>query len=307
MPHPSPPASGMPIAAVEQATGIARATLRIWERRYGFPQPARDLRDERSYASDEVEKLRLIATLVARGLRPGRLVPMPTEELAALAGATRSLQPPALARSEDPVLELLLRHDVAGLTDLLGDSLRTLGLQRFVIERMPALNELVGNAWARGVLQVYEEHLSHEVVEQLVHHALAQLPGAGMGARPNVVLGTFSAESHGLGLLMVQALMALQGCRCISLGVRLPVPQLVAAAAAFDADIVGISFSASLNPSLAMRGLEQLRGELPTRVTIWAGGSCPAIARRKVAGVQAVREISDVPAVVAGWRATASA
>ena len=50
---------GTPIAAVEQATGIARATLRIWERRYGFPQPGRDLRGERSYPGEQIRKLRL--------------------------------------------------------------------------------------------------------------------------------------------------------------------------------------------------------------------------------------------------------
>jgi len=289
----------MPIAAVEQATGIARATLRIWERRYGFPQPGRDLRDERSYGPAEVEKLRLIATLVARGLRPGRLVPLPIEQLAGLAGATA---PVSLVG--DPALELLRRHDVDGLAAHLQEGVRSLGLAGFITQRMPALNDLVGHAWARGVLQVYEEHMYTGVVERLLHREMAQLPGAGLGMRPHVLLATFPAEGHGLGLLMAQALLALQGCRCVSLGVQLPVAQVVSAAAAFGADIVGLSFSAGHNPSLALRGLEQLRGELPARVAIWAGGACPAIGRRKVAGVQAMRDIAEVPAAVAAWRAT---
>ena len=300
----------MPIAAVEQATGIARATLRIWERRYGFPHPGRDLRDERSYAAEEVEKLRLIATLVARGLRPGRLVPLATEQLAALAGATTEARPSAQApggNGEDPVLDLLRRHDANGLAGHLEESIRSLGLTGFITQRMPVLNDLVGAGWARGTLQVYEEHLYTELVAQLVHPAMAQLPVPGAGERPHVLLATFSAESHGLGLLMAQALLVAQGCHCTSLGVRLPVAQVVAATAAFDADIVGLSFSASLNPSQVLRGLEQLRGELPTRVAIWAGGNCPAVARRKVAGVQAVRDIAEVPAALAAWRARAAA
>ena len=300
----------MPIAAVEQATGIARATLRIWERRYGFPRPGRDLRDERSYAAADVEKLRLIATLVARGLRPGRLVPLDTGQLAALASTTPDAQPatqPAAGNGEDPVLDLLRRHDGEGLAEHLEESIRSLGLAGFITQRMPLLNERVGAAWARGALQVYEEHLYTELVAQAVHHALALLPAAGPGSRPNVLLATFSAEGHGLGLLMAQALLALQGCRCTSLGVRLPVGQVVSAASAFDADIVGLSFSASQNPSQALRGLEQLRGELPTRVAIWAGGTCPAVARRRVAGVQALRDIAEVPAALAAWRARVAA
>jgi hypothetical protein len=35
-------ATGLPIAAVERDTGLAKDTLRVWERRYGFPQPGRD-------------------------------------------------------------------------------------------------------------------------------------------------------------------------------------------------------------------------------------------------------------------------
>ena len=37
----------MNIAAVERDTGIGKDTLRVWERRYGFPQPQRDANGER--------------------------------------------------------------------------------------------------------------------------------------------------------------------------------------------------------------------------------------------------------------------
>src|SRR3954463_2558055 len=86
MPATTASQEGVPIAAVEQATGIARATLRIWERRYGFPQPGRDLRGERSYPAEQVERLRLMADLMARGHRPGRLVQLSPAQLATLAG-----------------------------------------------------------------------------------------------------------------------------------------------------------------------------------------------------------------------------
>ncbi|HRI93726.1 MAG TPA: MerR family transcriptional regulator, partial [Accumulibacter sp.] len=32
----------MNIGAVERDTGLGKDTLRVWERRYGFPQPTRD-------------------------------------------------------------------------------------------------------------------------------------------------------------------------------------------------------------------------------------------------------------------------
>jgi len=33
------------ISAVERDTGLSKDTLRVWERRYGFPKPLRDCHD----------------------------------------------------------------------------------------------------------------------------------------------------------------------------------------------------------------------------------------------------------------------
>mgnify|MGYP003347622001 CR=1 FL=1 len=67
------------IAAVERDTGIGKDTLRIWERRYGFPTPGRDGFGERSYPLEQVEKLRVIKRLLDQGHRPGRIVALPME------------------------------------------------------------------------------------------------------------------------------------------------------------------------------------------------------------------------------------
>jgi methanogenic corrinoid protein MtbC1 len=294
---------GVPIAAVEQATGIARATLRIWERRYGFPQPGRDKRGERSYPDEQVNKLRLIADLMNRGHRPGRLVQLNAAQLAALAGPSAERASGRSGRGvEDPALEPLRNHDYAAVVHLFEQGIRSLGLAGFIVERMAAMNVNVGLAWARGELEVYEEHLYAEAAQQVLRSELAGLPGPTPGT-PRVLLATFPEESHGLGLLMAQAMLALEGCPCTSLGVRVPVQQIIAATSAFRADVVGLSFSASVNPAHVLRGLEQLRGELPPRVPIWAGGSSPVLARHRIAGVQPVPQIREVAGAVAHWRA----
>ena len=48
----------MSIAAVERDTGLSKDTLRIWEKRYGFPLPTRDTQGERCYPMEQVERLR---------------------------------------------------------------------------------------------------------------------------------------------------------------------------------------------------------------------------------------------------------
>ena len=69
------------IAAVERDTGLSKDTLRVWERRYGFPTPARDANGDRLYALEQVEKLRLIRRLLDQGRRPAKIVARTTEEL----------------------------------------------------------------------------------------------------------------------------------------------------------------------------------------------------------------------------------
>jgi methylmalonyl-CoA mutase cobalamin-binding subunit len=75
----------MSIAAVERDTGLSKDTLRVWERRYGFPLPERDAQGERCYPLPQVEKLRLMKRLLDVGHRPSRLVALPPQDLHALA------------------------------------------------------------------------------------------------------------------------------------------------------------------------------------------------------------------------------
>ncbi len=62
------------ISAVERETGLSKDTLRAWERRYGFPKPARDARGDRRYSAVQVERLRKIKRLVDAGFRPSKVI-----------------------------------------------------------------------------------------------------------------------------------------------------------------------------------------------------------------------------------------
>ncbi|MBK6008374.1 MerR family transcriptional regulator [Ramlibacter ginsenosidimutans] len=294
---------GLPIASVEQATGIARATLRIWERRYGFPQPGRDVRGERTYPDEQVRKLRLIADLMAQGHRPGRLVQLTAPQLMSLAGPEASAVPVAgrVPMLDDPILSALREHEASTVVRLLEEGIRQRGLAGFVVQHMAPLNVKVGLAWSRGEIEVFEEHLYTECVQHVVRAHLARLPRPSAEA-PRVLLATFPEESHGLGLLMAQVLLAIEGCPCTSLGVRVPVQQIVSASKAFRADIVGLSFTASMNPAHVLRGLELLRTGLAPEVELWAGGRSQVLARHRIAGVRPMPQIGDIPEAVALWR-----
>lgn len=48
-----PQFDGLPISVVERETGIPKDLLRMWERRYGFPEPARDAQGDRVYPREQ--------------------------------------------------------------------------------------------------------------------------------------------------------------------------------------------------------------------------------------------------------------
>lgn len=285
------------IADVERETGIPRATLRIWEHRYGFPQPVRLPGGVRAYPREQVEKLRTIAQLVQSGHKPGQVVGAAPAQLAHLLRMQRR----NFAAADEPVLQALQRHDADALLAMLRHLEATLGLERFIAQ-IGRLNEVVGLAWQGGHLQVYQEHAYVEAVQNVVRRAMLALPIPSADARPRVLLATVEDELHGLGLLMAQATFVLAGCRCVPLGVSVPLQQIVAAARAFGSDIVALSFSAYQRTRKVTAQLGQLRAGLPAHVDLWAGGSSPALRRLRLDGVIVVTELEGVPGAVGSWR-----
>src|SRR5213083_1299641 len=75
------------ISAVERETGLSKDVLRMWERRYGFPKPARDENGERQYSLAETAKLRSIKRLMDVGVRPGKLIGLSLAELDSMTDA----------------------------------------------------------------------------------------------------------------------------------------------------------------------------------------------------------------------------
>ena len=310
--------TSLSIADVERDTGLSKDTLRVWERRYGFPQPLRDELGERCYAPEQVERLRLIKRLMDAGHRPGQLVPRPLEELLALGQAQAGLAasrraPEALDQELDALMALVRGHDAAALRQALTLAQARHGLKGLVTDVVAPLARRVGDAWIHGELRIYEEHLFTECVQGVLHTALGSLAPTAQGGlaptagRPRVLLATLPGEPHALGLLMAQTLLALEGCACLSLGPQVPLDDLSAAAIASKADIVALSVSGCHKRNVVLDSLDQLRAQLPAGVALWVGGAAPLPTRRGRQGMTRVMRLQDIPQALRDWQAQASA
>jgi len=293
------------IAAVERDVGLSKDVLRVWERRYGFPVPNRDPHGERLYPAAQVLRLRLLKRLMDLGHRPGRLMSTPVEELEALAAGSHDVKAAdadAGSHELDELFALVRHHDAAAYLQAMQQRLARQGLRQFVLDTVAPLTVQIGFAWQQGRLQVFQEHLFTESTARVLRQAIATVPG---GSEPRVLLTTLPKEPHEMGLLMVEAVLSLEGAQCISLGTQMPLMEIVDAVAAHQVDVVALSFSAAFPARQTRALLEQLRAALPRPAELWAGGA----GVRKLAapdGVMCMASLDGAIAAVSRWRLRAT-
>ena len=121
-------------------------------------------------------------------------------------------------------------------------------------------------------------------------------------APPRVLLTTLPNEPSTLGLTTLEAMLAAEGAAAVSLGPQTPIPEIVAAADAFHADVVLLSFSPAYGSKQAAVGVEALRSLLPATRALWIGGDLVRRIRRDLAGVSQAAAPRELVALLRQWR-----
>lgn len=257
------------ISDIERETGISRDTLRVWERRYGFPAPLRSQRNERLYNKEQLHRLRLFKQLLDSGMRPGKLVQLNDQQLRQLTSQPDASSP--VSAGIDSLLEILTSGSRYALLAQLELLLQQHGLRDFLTDVVAPMNLLVGEAWFTGRIGIFDEHHYAEQVRRVLTTELNSLPPGTDKLR--VMLTTLPGEPHGIGLLMVACMLCLEGAQVMLIGVQTPLEEIVRGAVENRCTVVGISCSAHMGRRLIAAQLVKLRRLLPKDIIIWAGGS----------------------------------
>ncbi|MGC9399579.1 MAG: MerR family transcriptional regulator [Anaerolineae bacterium] len=224
------------IGAVERMMEIPAATLRAWERRYGFPKPERTPGGHRIYSEKDVEALRWIKARLDEGLQISQAI----EALRALKEAGRpltSLSQPTAAPDvvkgaaspeafAEGLLEALLDNDTATADALLGKVLSLYPLEDLLLHVIrPTLRE-IGERWLRREINVAVEHAA---THYLRHRLIMWLE---TGPPPYPVSPTLLAcapdELHEGGLLILGVMLRRRRWPVSYLGQSLPLADLAA-------------------------------------------------------------------------------
>lgn len=258
------------IRVVSRLTGLSSDTLRMWERRYGYPNPRRTDSGSRLYARSDIERLTLIARGIKLGYRVGETIGL---DRASLIQRLAAADPSRLVVENADLAHDLVDCAIADEPDSLRIGIRraavTLGTKRFITEvATPLLHEL-GNAWEKGAIDVQQEHLATELLQAQLHQMAAAYEGT---TGPTIVLSTLPRETHGLGVQLVGLYLAASGAVPRILGADTPTAQIAKAARVLNANAVGISVSIAASTVAATNHLNSLIEALDKHIALWLGG-----------------------------------
>jgi DNA-binding transcriptional MerR regulator len=252
-PKPETIADTLTVGAAARRLGIAAATLRSWERRYGLSPSARSVGGHRRYSPEDLARLRAMLGMVNQGVPTAeaasavrdRIYPAQSPTVtSATSGAegTRqhSVQKRGFAvrssgrsKSSGPgkladLFELANAMDGERLTHEVARSLDRSGAVEAWTSRLAPLLVEVGDQWERTGACVEIEHLASDAVAGgLRYHTRRSVERYKPDEKERpVVLACLEKEDHALPLLAVAAALAERSIRVRTLGAATPVSSL---------------------------------------------------------------------------------
>ncbi|HEX5754388.1 MAG TPA: MerR family transcriptional regulator [Archangium sp.] len=214
------------IRTIARLTGIREATLRAWERRYGFPRPHRNESNYRVYSREEVENVRRVATLISDGLSVSEAIAqvrtVPVAEL------------PVRERLEERFWSAVMVLDGDAADRVLGEAQAALAVEPYVdTVLMPLLREM-GHR-----LDIAREHLASALIRQRLRALLLAEDSRPGG--PRVLLACPERDMHEGGLLALGLHLKRRGWQVTLLGADTPAEALRGACVQVTPDVVALS------------------------------------------------------------------
>jgi MerR family transcriptional regulator, light-induced transcriptional regulator len=218
------------VAAVARRLGVAPATLRTWDRRYGLGPSEHSTGEHRRYNNQDLARLTLMRKLVIAGVSPAEAA----QRALAFDG---EVSPDAIANSisndvavREELVETLIRaaraYDRNFMEELLRSELSARGITNTWNEVIVPLLILIGDEWAESGTGIETEHLVTEIIKRLLQEANSSIQSP-INARP-VLLACIGEEMHSLALYALGAALSERKIATQFLGARTPIEAISA-------------------------------------------------------------------------------
>ncbi|HEX2536406.1 MAG TPA: MerR family transcriptional regulator [Chitinophagaceae bacterium] len=288
------------IKDLETLSGIKAHTIRIWEQRYSFLQPARTPTNIRTYSNDDLKTLLTVSLLNKYGYKISRISDMAQEERNRTA---LHLLPPD-AQVEYLVNELIgcmIDMKVAEFEKMLDDYIARHGLFDSITSLIFTFLEKVGMLWQTDRVNPAHEHIVTCLIRQKIVSAINDLPAVA-GDGPQFLLLLPEGEHHELGLLFVHFLLRKAGIPLIYLGANVPVKDTLYVVRAKRPRYLYIHLTAMPTHFNFQRYLTALAAGAPASTLLFSGAPVQSYKKEIPSNVQIFKSLSDVLAYISRVR-----
>ena len=208
------------VAAVARRIGVAPATLRTWDRRYGLGPSSHEAGEHRRYCPSDLAKLTMMRRLITSGVAP-------------CDAAIRAKAHEGSLTFDNLVEEFVVRDDVVDslhrasksldknfVETVLRKDIADNGVIASWTEVIVPLLFLVGDEWAATGTGIEVEHMLSEIIKRLLREGVAEIKNP-VNAQP-VLLASVGEELHCLALHALAAALAEKKIETFFLGARTP-------------------------------------------------------------------------------------
>lgn len=214
------------VAAVARRLGVAPATLRTWDRRYGLGPSEHSSGEHRRYSESDLARLTLMRKLVIAGVAPAEAAQQALE-LKSIKGL-KHREPVREFEVKEDLVSAIIRaakgFDRAYVEQLLITELKRSGVIATWSEVIVPMMIALGDEWESDGKGIEVEHLVSDVVAGVLRDAQFQIESP-VNPRP-VILATVGEDLHSLALYALAAALSENGIYSHVLGARTPLEAL---------------------------------------------------------------------------------
>jgi len=208
------------VAAVARRIGVAPATLRTWDRRYGLGPSSHEAGSHRRYCPADLARLTLMRRLISTGVAPSEAA----EQARAHKGAVKIAQLVNNFEHRQELVDSIHRAakilDKSFIETIIRKDIADNGVIASWTEVIVPLLVIVGEEWERTGAGIEVEHMLSELLKRIMREGVPEIKEP-KNAHP-VLLAAVGEEVHCLALHALAAALAERGIETFFLGARTP-------------------------------------------------------------------------------------
>jgi DNA-binding transcriptional MerR regulator len=222
----TPVVEKLTVAAVARRIGVAPATLRTWDRRYGLGPSEHVEGEHRRYCPQDLARLTMMRRLIVAGLAPAEAAEQARNCKSAVKVETLVKGFEVREEVVEAIYKALQGFDKAFIEKTLDHEIDTYGVEGAWSDVIVPTLFLIGQEWEINQSGIEIEHLFSEILKRTMHNRVVELKKP-INARP-VLLAAVGEELHSLPLYALAAALCERNIDTYVLGARTPLSALSA-------------------------------------------------------------------------------